>query len=279
MERLGLKLYQRLPAPQKTALVTPSRYPGAMRDDYSALRDKIAFEKSAIYYGSRVRCGASRLDFGLSILRILRDEESDSPSAYGNGFAIAPGIVATCDHVIDGASRIYACIGTAPYCLDFEILCRESNSDAALLRVSPASAVPLPFLPLAPDDEIVPGMDVLCAASYAGSGEEFLKQHNFAWRTRGKLIRFADLPEQAGFQALVLDAAATKGCSGSPVLDSNHRVCGMVARGGEGKETGRIAAVHVGVIRRLLSSVGTKDPACPVMGRLNPSIRTTAASP
>jgi hypothetical protein len=190
------------------------------------------------------------LDVGPALLQLFRDEDDEFPNAYGNGFAIAPGIVATCAHLVAGATRIYSCMRSSPHYLQFELICKEDVADIALLRMTLPSTHTIPFLSFAPDEEITAGMDVLCAARFhAGHARGQFPGREIEWRVRGKLLRFLELKD--GFKGVALSAVAAHGCSGAPVLNSDHRVCGMVARRDEG--TGNVAAVHVGTIRGLLS--------------------------
>lgn len=155
------------------------------------------------------------------------DVEACGQEGNGSGFVIAPGLVATAAHVVDGASSI----SLAPEggsTVDATVVGSDSGEDLALLRAD--GALKAKALRFHSGSDMPIGRDVI-ALGYP-LGLPFTA-------TRGAITgRDRDLDiEGTSYTGLFqTDAAVNPGNSGGAIINQRGDVVGVVVAGGEGYE-------------------------------------------
>ena len=160
-----------------------------------------------------------------SIVRI--DVETCDTEGNGSGFVIAPGLVATAAHVVDGASALSITPeGGSP--VSATVVGSDSSRDVALLRAdSSLGAKPLDF---ASQSQPEVGSDVVVLGYPLGLPFTATKG---AVTGLGRDLTIEDTDYQGLFQT---DAAVNPGNSGGAIVDLQGEVVGIVVAGGEGYE-------------------------------------------
>lgn len=136
--------------------------------------------------------------------------------ATGTGFAVAPGALITCAHVIEGMSEIEISSFSGRYCAEPVMV--DVRNDIALLRVLDNALVPVRFAPMAGcslgDSVTAVGFPM---SGVAGGG---------AHVTQGGVSALFGLHNDASLMQFT--AAIQPGSSGSPLFDACGSVVGMV---------------------------------------------------
>lgn len=136
----------------------------------------------------------------------------------GAGFAVAPGLLVTAAHVVDGASHVEVALRDGRR-VRGEVVERAARLDLALLRI-PAAPPPLS---LAPSARLRPG-SVVATVGHP-DGNRFTLATGFV----------AQAAEDGDDPALVrLQLPLRPGASGGPVVDRGGRVVGVVTLGASG---------------------------------------------
>lgn len=179
----------------------------------------------------------ARQTFPSVVLLILQDA-GGQPVSLGSGFFVTPDTVATNLHVIRGASSGYVKLVGQKAKLDIAgISAIDEAQDLALLKISRASATPLP---LAADDSVSIGDTVYAVGNPEGLEGTF---------SQGIISGLRKLDDGNWLQ---LTAPLSPGSSGGPILDSSGKVVGVaVATFSDGQNLN--FAVPASRIRRLLS--------------------------
>lgn len=160
-----------------------------------------------------------------SIVRI--DVSTCDAEGNGSGFVVAPGLVATAAHVVEGASSL-SITPEGASAVSATVVGSDSTRDVALIRADGAlSANALDF---APEAEPEVGADVVVLGYPLGLPFT---------ATQGAITGLGrDLTiESTGYKGLFqTDAAVNPGNSGGAIIDRKGQVVGIVVAGGEGFE-------------------------------------------
>ena len=214
-----------------------------------------AKEPTAAEAIAAARKGVVRIDV------VACDEEGN-----GSGFVIAPGLVATAAHVVDGASGItLAPEGGSP--VEATVVGSDPAEDLALLRADGTlTATPLRFHS---GSDMPIGRDVI-ALGYP-LGLPFTA-------TRGAITgnqRDLDIEGTSYTGLFQTDAAVNPGNSGGAIINQRGDVVGVVVAGGEGYE-GIGFGVPVSLARRVIT--GWRDSPSPQrLADCDPAPTDTAA--
>jgi S1-C subfamily serine protease len=139
--------------------------------------------------------------------------------AIGAGFAVAPGLLLTAAHVVDGAAGVDVLLRDGRSVRGEVIERAASGLDLALVRI-PAEP---PSLPLAPSDGLRPGSVVATVGHPDGN--------RFTLGTGVVAQAAADGPDPT---LVRLQLPLRQGASGGPVVDRHGRVVGVVTLGASG---------------------------------------------
>ncbi|MDN5798087.1 MAG: serine protease [Intrasporangium sp.] len=165
----------------------------------------------------------------------------------GSGFAVAPRVIVTNRHVVDGAAvlqlqtydghdRQVATAGVATF------------ADLAIVRISDDLAATLPLASANPK----PG-DPITVVGYPGGGE--------LTTSHGHVLRYgADIVGESDEPMIINDAPIAHGSSGSPLVDAAGEVVGVAYAG---KPEGPFWAVPVELLRQLIDSPTELGPVPP----------------
>ncbi|WP_347350985.1 serine protease [Intrasporangium sp.] len=165
----------------------------------------------------------------------------------GSGFAVAPRVIVTNRHVVDGAAvlqietfdgsdRQVATAGVATF------------ADLSVVRLAEDLPATLPLAAQNPK----PG-DRITVVGYPGGGELTTSQ--------GRVLRYgADLVGESDEPMIVDDAPIEHGSSGSPLVDAAGQVVGVAYAG---KPDGPYWAVPVELLRRLIDTPAELGPVTP----------------
>lgn len=115
-------------------------------------------------------------------------------TAQGSGVVIAPGIVATNAHVVQGAIQVRVHTGGQPYAASAHIIAPEW--DLCLLRVP---AFPVPPAELGPDEKPVLG-SAMSSIGFPGGNGPIIQNGSLKslWRFRGSHLLQSDAPVRPG---------------------------------------------------------------------------------
>ena len=158
------------------------------------------------------------------------------PDAYGTGtgFVVAPGIIATNQHVVQGPNfQVYVGNKTISSMVPTQILAvsNDPNQDYALLQVSPEIAKKLPFLHLAPKVARSEKVGAWGYPSYISAIDP-----NLEALMRGDVSSVPEVVYSEGSVNVVLDRSPTmilhsaglsQGNSGGPLVNSQGLVVGI----------------------------------------------------
>jgi hypothetical protein len=165
-------------------------------------------------------------------------------SGTGTAFVVADGVLATCAHVVQDATKISVQVNQKR--LPGRVLAVNRAADLALLRVDEAGLSPLPLgdsdrVELTEEVRVVgyPLADVL------GSSIKV---------TTGTLVGTF---QRRGHKLLQVDAAINPGNSGGPVVDARGAVIGIASAKLAGQQISNVGfAVPVNDLKRLMQSKG-----------------------
>jgi serine protease Do len=149
------------------------------------------------------------------VAQFVTDEQGGT--GIGSGFVVAPGWVATNEHVVRGASRIvvrFADGQTHPGTTGWA----DATEDLALVRVADLSDSNVYPAPMAGWSTLAPGKDVYVLGAPLGLDWSF---------SRGVVsaLRPASVD---GLPHIQIDAAVNPGNSGGPLIDACGRVVGVI---------------------------------------------------
>jgi hypothetical protein len=148
-----------------------------------------------------------------SVVLVLVDDAKHQPVAQGGGFFVAPGMVVTTRHLVEGAAfvsvktveedSVHAVTG---------VLAEDAGRDLALLGVPGLAA---PALPLGHSREVLIGDTILAVGNPLGVGGTFAQGIVSGVRRVGEA------------KLMQLTAAVTPGLAGGPVVDTEGRAIGV----------------------------------------------------
>ena len=160
-----------------------------------------------------------------SIVRI--DVETCDAEGSGSGFVVAPGLVATAAHVVEGASTLSVTPeGGSP--VSATVVGSDPARDVALVRAD--SALGAKALEFSTQDQPEVGADVVVLGYPLGLPFTATKG---AVTGLGRDLSIESTEYQGLFQT---DAAVNPGNSGGAIVDLQGKVVGIVVAGGEGYE-------------------------------------------
>lgn len=167
--------------------------------------------------------------------------------AVGSGFAVAPRVIVTNRHVVEGATalQIQTYDGRDR---KVDTAGAATFADLAIVRLGDDLPATLPLAASNPK----PG-DAITVVGYPGGGE--LKT------SRGKVLRYgADIVGQSDEPMIINDAPIEHGSSGSPLVDSAGQVVGVAYAG---KPEGPYWAVPVELLRQIIEKPAEVGPIPP----------------
>ncbi|MCA9176731.1 MAG: trypsin-like peptidase domain-containing protein [Planctomycetales bacterium] len=181
------------------------------------------------------------------------DVRGESFEGSGTAFVVhSDGLLMTCEHVVEGATRATVRLGEQTYSAD--VVATDSQHDLALLRIAASG---LPVVPLS--NEPVQLAEEVRAVGFPLTGVlgESVKV------TRGSIAGI--IREQEGL--LQVDASINPGNSGGPLVNDRGEVMGVISAGMAGEHVSAIGfAVPCEHAMALLRSVGI-DPNGKSAGR------------
>jgi S1-C subfamily serine protease len=181
-----------------------------------------------------------------SVFQIRLLEENDEVVGTGTGFAISPdGLVATCQHVVKSGNRMIVVTEQGAAFRVSRVLAEDSSSDLAIIQLE---ATDLPFLELAGAAKVEIGQQVAVYGSPSGLAGTL--SHGIISAKRpdpdGALLKGSNL--------LQTSAAISPGSSGSPLLDSEGKVIGVMASSVNGNSQNLNFAIPVEALAALRQS-------------------------
>ena len=173
-----------------------------------------------------------------SVVMIVTSDAGGQPLALGSGFFVAPGLVATNMHVIEGASAAAAKIVGRPQTFVVAgVVGTDPIADLALLRIKGTEAPPIE---LEQDKQAAVGDEVFAVGNPEGLEGTFSEGIISGIRTIDKNT------------LLQMTAPISPGSSGGPVIDPTGRVLGVaVATFKEGQNLN--FAVPISYLRALIA--------------------------
>ncbi|MEM7349632.1 MAG: trypsin-like peptidase domain-containing protein [Acidobacteriota bacterium] len=189
------------------------------------------------------------------LLRIL--DASNRELGSGTGFFFSDdGLLVTNHHVVAPAARIEAVSAEGVRHEVLGVLAQDEVNDLAVLRIATQGSTPLPLASL---DAIDPGERVVVLGGPLGLAGSLSEGIVSAVRDAAELA-----PHHPEAEPLLqITAAISPGSSGSPVLNLEGEVVGVVAsqyRVGQNLNF----AVSVATLRQLLSGIHSDAPAVPL---------------
>lgn len=133
----------------------------------------------------------------------------------GSGFAVAPGVVATAEHVARDCRALH--VVNAPNRVPAELIAQNRDADIALLRIAGPSPAPL----------------ALAGGAPAFSTDLILLGRPAGWppfaKPRDVQGYIQDAEQNGRHPVFTLDGAIRPGMSGGPAIDHHGRVIGLIA--------------------------------------------------
>lgn len=177
----------------------------------------------------------------------------------GTGFVVAAdGLLATCYHVIEGATKIRVTLGTQEY--DGQVVAADKERDLALLRIAAQNlAVP----PLAEGRSVELGQEVRVAgfplSDVLGSSVKI---------TRGTVSGHVERPDE-NVKLFQIDAAVNPGNSGGPVVNEQGAVIGVASAKLAGAAISNVGfVVPADFLRSLVASASDRAAPAPAGAKL-----------
>ncbi|HET8595305.1 MAG TPA: serine protease [Intrasporangium sp.] len=167
--------------------------------------------------------------------------------AVGSGFAVAPRVIVTNRHVVEGATalQIQTYDGRDR---KVDTAGAATFADLAIVRLADDLPATLPLAAANPK----PG-DAITVVGYPGGGQ--------LTTSRGKVLRYgADIVGQSDEPMIINDAPIQHGSSGSPLVDSAGQVVGVAYAG---KPEGPYWAVPVRLLRQIIDKPSEVGPIPP----------------
>ncbi len=168
-----------------------------------------------------------------SVAKVVVNEQSGklfNRDGIGTAFCVSSeGYYVTCYHTLDLGKNAYIdlCFGEKSY--PAELVAKSPKLDIALLKLDP-SAERDPDQPLTiMEDPVQLGQEVFILGYPRNDfilDSNATMNHGVVAATQRRIN--VDNPEQRKIDFLQIDAYASEGFSGSPVLDANSKICGMV---------------------------------------------------
>ncbi len=194
--------------------------------------------------------------------------------SLGSGVIVdAGGLVVTNHHVIEGMAEVKVALADKRE-FEAEIVLRDPRSDLAVLRMKPATGLPLAALPIGEDDRLEVGDLVLAIGNPFGVGQTV---------TQGIVSALART--QVGvtdYQSFIqTDAAINPGNSGGALVDMQGRLVGIntaiFSRSGGSHGIG--FAIPAGMVRIVIDSArtGSKTVRRPWFGARLQAVTSEAA--
>jgi S1-C subfamily serine protease len=176
----------------------------------------------------------------------------ETDGGTGTGFFVAPGVVVTNKHVIEGSSLVrvkYSSGRTSPA----YVASKATDGDLALIRVD-SQGTTQPTLTLGSARSAHIGEDVLAIGSALGVLQTTV--------TRGIVSAFRTVN---GLVHIQTDAAINPGNSGGPLINSNGHVIGITtSKAAAGESLGfAIASEHARALIQGQTSVALRDTSTP----------------
>ena len=184
-----------------------------------------------------------------------------TPRSIGTGWLIAPGLILTNEHTLDGFASV-TIRQARNSSFSARVVATDSLRDIALLSFNPADvqlaagARPLPLGQISEDNIAQP----LMALGYSDTKTNGSRGVGAATANVGVLSQIANLGSRSLGLNLVMDASIDPGDSGGPVLNARGEVVGMaravLERTPRGQRVvGTFYAVHIDEIRRALPAL------------------------
>jgi hypothetical protein len=196
-----------------------------------------------------------------SVVFITVYDSQGQPLGTGSGFVVAPGLVATCHHVVDeGAEARVKTHDRIEYPVE-KVVATSAGHDVALLSVPKMKGVPaLEFRELS---TIKVGEDAIAIGSPLGLQGTV---------TTGVV---SAIREELGYGTVVQTSAATSpGNSGGPLVDGEGRVLGVISYGAIGGENLNFA-VASSELEKLMAAPPTSSEASAAAKLLRPTQEET----
>jgi len=168
----------------------------------------------------------------------------------GTGFIVRPdGYIATCAHVVEGATEITAVVNDRQY--PAKVIAVDTNADLAIVRINANS---LPHL------TVVDSASVRLAEDVRAFGYPLTTRLGESIKiTRGTISGITD---QDGSKVFQLDVTVNPGNSGGPLINDRGQVAGIVTSLLAGESISEVSfAVAADDLRRLMEKSGLKYEA------------------
>lgn len=182
-----------------------------------------------------------------SVVLVVGEDDEGKAISSGSGFFVREGIIATNNHVIEGASSLYAKTRGSKKLYPLRLIIARPRTDLALFIID---GVRKPPLPLANFNQVEIGDEIYAVGNPAGLEGTF---------SQGLVSGIRKLE---GKDLLQISAPITHGSSGGPILNKSGKVIG-VAVGGLGISGNLNFAIPVSELTRLLGAAPKAAPKNP----------------
>ena len=201
-----------------------------------------------------------------SVVRVDAEAGAFDAPALGAGFFVAPGVVVTNLHVIDGAREAFVRVRSGERYPVSRVLEFDERHDLALLELDgPRNAFPSP-LPLGDATALEPGARLYSIGSPLGFDYTIAE---------GLFNERLSAPRAPGVELLRLSIALDRGSSGGPLLNERGEVVGVATltiRGGQ-----MALAIPSDAVRSLFLARGARAMAFSEFARVRATRREVGA--